>query len=86
MRSIGLSSPFRGISSASQPPMQTVDVSEPVRDTSDTLRAQMEDRPIRVRQIREVAVRRVLGNLSQLQPLFLNLCLNAIQAKARLGR
>ena len=58
--------------------MQTVDGFEPVRDTSDTLRAQMEDRPIRVRQIREVAVRRVLGNLSQLQPLFLNLCLNAI--------
>jgi PAS domain S-box-containing protein len=71
---------FRNISGASREPMQTVDVSEPLRDTLETLHAQMEDRQIRLRQVGEAAHPMVHGNSSQLRQLFLNLCLNAIQA------
>ncbi len=71
---------FRNISGASREPMQTMDISTPLRDTLETLHAQMEDRKIRLRQVGEMAHRMVLGNPSQLQQLFLNLCLNAIQA------
>ena len=71
---------FRNISGASREPMQTVDVSEPLRDTLETLHAQMEDRQIRLRQVGEVGAPTVHGNPSQLEQLFLNLCLNAIQA------
>ena len=46
---------FRTISGASREPMQTVDVSAPLRDTLETLHAQMEDRQIRLRQVGEVA-------------------------------
>jgi PAS domain S-box-containing protein len=75
-----LLSRFRTISRASQHPMQPVDISGPLRDTFETLHAQLEDRQIRLRQVGDGASRPVLGNTSQLQQLFLNLCLNAIQA------
>ena len=75
-----LLSRFRTMSRASQHPMQTVDISGPLRDTFETLHAQLEDRQIRLRQVGDGARRPVLGNTSQLQQLFLNLCLNAIQA------
>jgi len=71
---------FRNISGASREPMQTVDISVPLGDTLETLHAQMEDRKIRLRQVGEATHRTVIGNASQLQQLFLNLCLNAIQA------
>jgi PAS domain S-box-containing protein len=76
----GLLSRFRAISSASQQPMEPVDISKAIRDTLETLHAEMEDRQIRLRQVGEAARRPVLGNAPQLQQLFLNLCLNAIQA------
>ena len=75
-----LLSRFRTISRASQHPMQPVDISGPLRDTFETLHAQLEDRQIRLRQVGDGSSRPVLGNTSQLQQLFLNLCLNAIQA------
>jgi two-component system, NtrC family, nitrogen regulation sensor histidine kinase GlnL len=75
-----LLSRFRTISLAAQQPMQAVDISGPLRDTFETLHAEMQDRQIRLRQVGDVAHRPVLGNASQLQQLFLNLCLNAIQA------
>jgi PAS domain S-box-containing protein len=71
---------FRTMSRASHYPMETLDVSVPLRDTLETLHAQMEDRQIRLRQVGDGAHSSVLGNASQLQQLFLNLCLNAIQA------
>jgi PAS domain S-box-containing protein len=75
-----LLSRFRTISGASREPMKTVDISEPLRDTLETLHAQLVDRQIHLRQVGDMAHRPVLGNRSQLQQLFLNLCLNAIQA------
>ena len=75
-----LLSRFRTMSRASQHPMELVDLSAPLRDTLETLHAELQDRKIQVRQVGEQTRRPVLGNASQLQQLFLNLCLNAIQA------
>jgi signal transduction histidine kinase len=75
-----LLSRFRTMSRASQHPMEMVDPVAPLRDTLETLHAETEDRKIKLRQVGEQTGRRVLGNVSQLQQLFLNLCLNAIQA------
>jgi len=71
---------FRTMSRASQHPMEMVDVSDALRDTLETLHAEMDDRQIRLREVGEATRRPVLGNASQLRQLFLNLCLNAIQA------
>ena len=75
-----LLSRFRTMSRASQHPMEMVDVSDPLRDTLETLHAELVDRKIQLRRVGEQTRRPVLGNASQLQQLFLNLCLNAIQA------
>ena len=75
-----LLSRFRTMSRASQYPMEMVDLAAPLRDTLETLHAELEDRKIHLRQVGELTRRPVLGNASQLQQLFLNLCLNAIQA------
>ncbi|HEU4440331.1 MAG TPA: ATP-binding protein [Methylomirabilota bacterium] len=75
-----LLSRFRTMSRASHHRMETVDVSGALRDTLETLHAEREDRQIRLRLVGEATPRPVLGNASQLQQLFLNLCLNAIQA------
>ena len=71
---------FRMISRASQQPTELLDISRPIRDTLETLHAQLEDQKIRLRRVGDATGRPVLGNASQLQQLFLNLCLNAIQA------
>ena len=75
-----LLSRFRAMSRASQHPMEMVDLSDPLRDTLETLHAELEDRKIHLRRVGEQTRRPVLGNASQLQQLFLNLCLNALQA------
>lgn len=75
-----LLSRFRTMSRASQHRMELVDLSDPLRDTLETLHAELEDRKIHLRRVGEQTRRPVLGNASQLQQLFLNLCLNAIQA------
>ncbi|HSE06124.1 MAG TPA: ATP-binding protein [Methylomirabilota bacterium] len=75
-----LLSRFRTMSRASQHPMEMVDPVAPLRDALETLHAELEDRKIKLRRVGELTGRRVLGNVSQLQQLFLNLCLNAIQA------
>lgn len=75
-----LLSRFRTMSRASQHPMEMVDVSEPLRDTLEALHAELIDRKIQLRRVGEQTRRPVLGNASQLQQLFLNLCLNAVQA------
>jgi PAS domain S-box-containing protein len=80
-----LLSRFRTVSRVAVQPMETVEIAEPLHDALETLHAQLEDRQIRLRQIGDVAGRTVLGNASQLQQLFLNLCLNAIQAMERNG-
>ena len=71
---------FRTLSSASRQPMEPVDISEPLGHTLELVRPRLEQRQIRLRQVADGAPRAVLGNASQLEQLFLNLCLNAIEA------
>lgn len=71
---------FRMISLASQQSMELVDISRPIRDTLETLHAQLENQKIRLRRVGDGTAQTVLGNTTQLEQLFLNLCLNAIQA------
>jgi signal transduction histidine kinase len=71
---------FRTLVSASTQPIEPVDVTEPIRHTLDLLRPQFDERQIRIRQIWDGAPRSILGNTSQLEQLFLNLCLNAMEA------
>lgn len=71
---------FRTLVSASSQPIESVDVTDPIRHTLDLLRPQFDERQIRVRQVWDGAPRSILGNTSQLEQLFLNLCLNAMEA------
>jgi signal transduction histidine kinase len=71
---------FRTLASASSQHMEPVDVSEPLADTLETLRPRLEEHRVQLRRVADGKPRRILGNASQLEQLFLNLCLNAIDA------
>jgi PAS domain S-box-containing protein len=71
---------FRTLASASSQPMGPVDVTESIRHILEVIRPQLEERQIRLRQVADGAPRPILGNASQLEQLFLNLCLNAVEA------
>ena len=71
---------FRMLSSASRQPMEPVDVTVPLRDTLDLLAPRLEERRVILRRVGEGTPRQVLGNAPQLEQLFLNLCLNALEA------
>src|SRR5262249_48144781 len=75
-----LLSRFGALASASSQPMEAVDVGEPLRATLALLGPQFDDRQIRVQVIADGRPRPVLGNIAQLEQLFLNLCLNAMEA------
>ena len=57
-----------------------MNVSAPLQDTLEALRRMLEERGVRLRQPVDGAPRPIPGNASQLEQLFLNLCLNAIEA------
>jgi PAS domain S-box-containing protein len=71
---------FRMLSSASRQRMEHVDITIPLGDTLQLLQPRLEERRVALRQVGESAPRQVLGNASQLEQLFLNLCLNALEA------
>jgi len=71
---------FRTLSSASSQLMEMVDISKPIEDTIETLRPQLEEHRIQFRRVGDGVSRSIRGNTSQLEQLFLNLCLNAIEA------
>jgi PAS domain S-box-containing protein len=75
-----LLSRFRTLSAASRQAMEPLDISEPLRHTLELLRPQLEKCNIRLRQVAAGVPRPILGNASQLEQLFLNLCLNAVEA------
>jgi PAS domain S-box-containing protein len=76
----GLLTRFRTLSSASAQLMAPVNVLGPLDDTLETLRPRIEEHRLELRRVADGAPRSVLGNASQLEQLFLNLCLNAIEA------
>jgi PAS domain S-box-containing protein len=71
---------FRTLASASSQPMEPVHVLEPLRQALELLRPQLEAQQVRVREVADGRPRPVLGNSSQLAQLFINLCLNAVEA------
>ncbi len=71
---------FRTLASASSQPMESVDVTDPIRATLALLGPQLDEHEIRVRQMVDGTPRPILGNIAQLEQLFLNLCLNAMEA------
>jgi PAS domain S-box-containing protein len=71
---------FRTLSAASRQPMEPLDITEPLRHILELMRPQLEQRHIRLRQVAAGIPRPVFGNASQLEQLFLNLCLNAVEA------
>jgi signal transduction histidine kinase len=77
-----LLSRFGALASASSHPMESVDVADPLWATLALLGPQFDEHQIRVRLVIDGAPRPVLGNVAQLEQLFLNLCLNAMEAMA----
>jgi signal transduction histidine kinase len=71
---------LRTLSSVSSEPLESVSISTPLQDTLETLHPMLEERGIRLVQTVEGTPRPILGNASQLEQLFMNLCLNAIEA------
>ena len=71
---------FRTLSSASAQPMERVDVLRPIEDTLETLRPRFEEQRVQLRRVADGTPRAIWGNASQLEQLFLNLCLNAVEA------
>lgn len=61
-------------------PMETMDVRDPIRAALEALGPRLEERGISVRRVGDGAACAVLGNASQLEQLFGNLCLNAAEA------
>ena len=71
---------FRMLSSASRQPMEPVDVTVPLEETLELLQPRLEERRVTLRRVGDGTPRQVVGNSSQLEQLFLNLCLNALEA------
>ena len=71
---------FRILSMASRQPMDPVDIMVPLEDTLSLVQPQLEARGVALRRVTRGPHRPVLGNSSQLEQLFLNLCLNALEA------
>jgi len=66
-------------------PMKLVHVADPIRHTLELLRPQLDERGVLAQLIAEDASCPILGNLTQLEQLYLNLCLNALDAMTHGG-
>jgi two-component system sensor histidine kinase HydH len=71
---------FRSLATTSAQPMGPVDIREPIRNALEALQPQIEAQRVTLRQVADGSPRPIAGNTSQLEQLFLNLCLNALQA------
>ena len=58
---------------------------KPIRDSLELLPSEVDGRGIRLRRVGATSPRSVLGNASQLEQLFLKLCLNAPEAMDSYG-
>jgi PAS domain S-box-containing protein len=76
---------FRTLSSPQTQPMEPLNVMDPIEATLELLQPELEARGIRLRRVGEGPQRPVLGNGSELEQLFHNLCLNAIEAMSQGG-
>jgi PAS domain S-box-containing protein len=71
---------FRTLSSAQAQPMALVDVMDPLRATLELLHPEMEARKVRLRRVGgDGPLHQITGNASQMEQLFHNLILNAVE-------
>ena len=75
-----LSQRFRSLATPASQPLELLDVTVPLRATIDLVTPQLEERRIQLRYVADGTPRAILGNASQLEQLFLNVCLNALEA------
>jgi PAS domain S-box-containing protein len=72
---------FRTLSSAQAQPMTLVDVMDPIRSTLELLHPEMEAQKVRLRRVGgDGSLHQITGNASQMEQLFYNLFLNAVEA------
>lgn len=71
---------FRTLASAPAQPMGLVDVLDPLQSALELLLPERETRGVGLRQVGLEPTREIIGNSSQLEQLFHNLCLNALEA------
>ena len=72
---------FRTLASAPAQPMGLVDLLDPLQSALELLLPERETRGVQLRQCRDSSLmREIVGNSSQLEQLFHNLCLNALEA------
>src|SRR5215470_4164855 len=76
----GLLDRLQMMSSPSRQPMEPIDVTVPLDDTLSLIKPKLEKRGVTLRPVKQGIYRQILGNTSQLEQLFLNLCLNALEA------
>ncbi len=71
---------LRGLAAPSTQPLAPLDLREPIEDTLTLLRAQLEQKRIRLHRFYDPVVPPVAGDPAQLKQLFLNLFMNALEA------
>ena len=71
---------FRTLASARAQPMGLVDLLDPLQSALELLLPERETRGVQLRRVGIEPVREIVGNCSQLEQLFHNLCLNALEA------
>src|SRR5215831_14900370 len=76
----GLLDRLQMLSSPSRLPMEPIDVTVPLDDTLSLIKPKLVAHGITLRPLKHGIYRQILGNASQLEQLFLNLCLNALEA------
>lgn len=71
---------FRTLASAPAQPMVLVDLLDPLQSALELLLPEREARGVQLRRVGIEPVREIVGNSFQLEQLFHNLCLNALEA------
>lgn len=71
---------LRGLAAPTMHPLAPLDLREPIEDTLALLRAQLEQKGIRLHRLYDPSLPPVAGDAAQLKQLFLNLFMNALEA------
>ena len=71
---------LRGLAAPSTQPLVPLDLRQPIEDTLALLRAQLEQKRIRLSRYYDPSCPVIAGDLQQLKQLFLNLFINALEA------